>query len=87
MSKQVQFRRGTAEEHKNFIGANGEITVDTTNKTVRIHDGVTPGGASSMTLEMFENLTSGIIRALGYRFDEASGCFILDFGVMGDETK
>lgn len=44
MSKQIQFRRGSATEHANFIGANGEITVDTTNKTLRVHDGETAGG-------------------------------------------
>ncbi|HBP26610.1 MAG TPA: hypothetical protein DD611_01310 [Alphaproteobacteria bacterium] len=44
MSRQIQFRRGTADEHKNFIGAVGEITVDTTNQTLRVHDGVTAGG-------------------------------------------
>lgn len=44
MSRQIQFRRGTATEHENFIGAMGEITVDTTNKTLRVHDGTTVGG-------------------------------------------
>lgn len=44
MSRQIQFRRGTADEHKNFTGAEGEITVDLTNKTLRVHDGVTAGG-------------------------------------------
>ena len=32
------------DEHKNFTGAEGEITVDTTNKTPRVHDGETAGG-------------------------------------------
>jgi len=44
MATEVRWRRGTAEEHENFTGANGEITVDTTNKTLRVHDGETPGG-------------------------------------------
>jgi len=44
MAIQVKFRRGTATQHNSFTGANGEITVDTTNKTLRIHDGVTVGG-------------------------------------------
>ena len=43
MSKQIQFRRGTETEHATFTGANGEITVDTTNKTLRVHDGETAG--------------------------------------------
>lgn len=44
MSRQIQFRRGTSAEHENFTGAVGEITVDTTNNTVRVHDGATLGG-------------------------------------------
>ena len=44
MAIQVKFRRGTATQHNSFTGANGEITVDTTNKTLRVHDGVTVGG-------------------------------------------
>lgn len=44
MSRQIQLRRGSADEHTNFIGANGEVTVDTTNKTLRVHDGETAGG-------------------------------------------
>ena len=46
MSKsiQVQMRGGTQEEHESFIGANKEVTVDTTNYTLRVHDGSTNGG-------------------------------------------
>lgn len=44
MSRQIQIRRGTAAEHENFTGAVGEITMDTTNNTIRVHDGQTPGG-------------------------------------------
>ncbi len=44
MSRQVQIRRGSATAHTNFTGAIGEITMDTTNKTLRVHDGITPGG-------------------------------------------
>lgn len=44
MSTQIQRRRGTAVEHNSFTGAVGETTVDTTNNTVRVHDGVTVGG-------------------------------------------
>ena len=46
MSRQIQIRRGTAAEHENFTGAVGEITMDTTNKTIRVHDGQTPGGTA-----------------------------------------
>ena len=44
MSRQIQIRRGTADENDAFTGAIGEITMDTTNKTLRVHDGSTLGG-------------------------------------------
>ena len=50
MAKQLQLRSGTATEHNNFTGANGEVTVDTTNKTLRVHDGSTVGGTRLATL-------------------------------------
>lgn len=44
MATQVQLRRGTATQNDAFTGAVGEVTVDTTNKRLRLHDGVTAGG-------------------------------------------
>ena len=45
---QVKLRRGTIAEHDTtnggFTGAEGEVTVDTTNDTLRVHDGTTAGG-------------------------------------------
>jgi hypothetical protein len=44
MSTQVQYRRGSEAQNNAFTGALGEITVDTTNDTLRVHDGSTAGG-------------------------------------------
>lgn len=44
MTKQIQIRRGTAAQHQEFTGAIGEITMDTTTNTLRVHDGATVGG-------------------------------------------
>ena len=44
MATQVQFRRGTTAEHSGFKGADGEVTVDTSLKTVVIDDAITNGG-------------------------------------------
>lgn len=44
MSRQIQIRRGSAAENDSFTGAIGEITMDTTNNTLRVHDGITTGG-------------------------------------------
>ena len=50
MAIQIQLRQGTTTEHNTFTGANGEVTVDTTNKTLRVHDGYTIGGTRLATL-------------------------------------
>lgn len=44
MSTQVRFRRGTTVETNSFVGAGGEVTVDTTKNTCVVHDGITAGG-------------------------------------------
>ena len=44
MTRILQIRRGTAAQNDNFTGLSGEITMDTTNKTLRVHDGETLGG-------------------------------------------
>jgi len=44
MSTQIKTRRGTAAEHTSFTGAEGELTVNTTNDSVHVHDGATAGG-------------------------------------------
>lgn len=44
MTRILQIRRGTSAQNDNFTGMVGEITMDTTNKTVRVHDGETLGG-------------------------------------------
>jgi len=44
MAVQVQLRRGTTSQNNSFTGAAGEITVDTTNQNIRVHDGSTAGG-------------------------------------------
>ncbi len=44
MPKQVRIRRGTTAQHTTFVGADGEVTFDTTKKVLVVHDGVTAGG-------------------------------------------
>lgn len=50
MATQVQYRRGTGAQNDAFTGALGEITVDTTNGTLRVHNGVTAGGSNIATV-------------------------------------
>ncbi len=46
MSKTVQFKRGNANVSASYVGAQGEITINTDNFTLNVHDGTTPGGYS-----------------------------------------
>ena len=50
MSTQIQYRRGTGIQNDAFTGVLGEITVDTSNKTLRVHDGTTIGGSNVATV-------------------------------------
>ena len=58
MSTQVQFRRGTAAENNAFTGALAEVTVNTTDNTLRVHDGVTVGGFTMVGLAATQTLTN-----------------------------
>lgn len=57
----VQQYRGTTAQHANYAGAAGEITVDTTKKTVVVQDGVTKGGTplakESVKIKAGESIT------------------------------
>ena len=44
MATQLQLRKGTTTEHSTFVGADGEVTVDTDKDVLVVHDGVTAGG-------------------------------------------
>ncbi len=46
MARKIQIRRGTTAQNNTFIGGEGEVTMDTDVKTLRVHDGVTPGGVA-----------------------------------------
>lgn len=49
MATQTQLRRGTAAQNNSFTGAVGELSYDTENKSVRVHDGSTAGGIAVST--------------------------------------
>ena len=44
MTKQLQLRRGSAAQHSDFVGAQGELTVVTDDWSLRVHDGSKAGG-------------------------------------------
>jgi hypothetical protein len=58
MAIQVQLRRGTSAQNNSFTGAAGEVTVNTTDNTLRVHDGSTAGGATIVGLTASQTLTN-----------------------------
>lgn len=44
MPIQLQFRRGNTIQNSAFVGAEGEVTVDTAKRILVVHDGLTTGG-------------------------------------------
>ena len=63
MSTQVQYRRGTGAQNNAFTGALGEITVDTTNWTLRVHDGATAGGGGNLATVAYVDAEIGGLSA------------------------
>jgi hypothetical protein len=53
----VQFRRGTTAQNNSFTGAAGEITVDTTLGTIRVHNGTT-GGNTLASIDAVQTLSN-----------------------------
>ena len=49
MAKILKFKRGNTAKNNAYTGSAGELTVDTTKKTVVVHDGVTAGGSALAT--------------------------------------
>lgn len=41
---QIIFKKGTTAQNNTYLGISGEITIDVTKKTLRVHDGVSIGG-------------------------------------------
>ena len=58
MPTALQFRRGTTSQNNSFTGAVGEISVDTTLDTLRLHDGSTAGGFALVSATAAQTLTN-----------------------------
>ena len=82
MAYAIQRRRGTSTEHNSFTGLVGEITIDTTNNTIRVHDGSTAGGhrlakySEINTQENIEDTVGNLLTAgsgISLSYDDAAG--------------
>ena len=60
MTTALQLRRGTTAQHSSFTGAIGEVTVDTSKKTIVVHDGATPGGMPLLPKTMTDGTANGV---------------------------
>ena len=60
MALQIQLRRGTHSQHSTFTGVLGEVTVNTTNNSLHMHDGTSVGG-HELAKTNFSNVASGAI--------------------------
>lgn len=61
MATQVQFRRGTKPQHTSFTGVIGEVTVNTTNKSLHVHDGTTAGGFEAARADLSNANNVGVL--------------------------
>ena len=58
----VQFRRGTTAQNNSFTGAAGELSVDTTLGTIRVHNG-TAGGNILASIDAVQTLSNKTLSA------------------------
>lgn len=66
--RRLQLRRGNSTAVSTYTGAAGEVVIDTTNWTLRVHDGVTQGGyvVTANTTSLNANITQANLGLKGY---------------------
>jgi hypothetical protein len=80
MPTQVQFRRGTTAQNNSFTGAAGELSINTSNSTIRVHDGSTAGGSELATVASTSNATNLTTGTLNSARLPASGVSAATYG-------
>lgn len=58
MAKRVKRLRHAIAQALAFVGFDGELTVDTTNKSIRVHDASTPGGFEQARADLANAITA-----------------------------
>ena len=66
MSRTLQFKRYANTAVANTTGANGELIIDATNKTLTIHNGVTPGGSRLATELYVTTSPQGLVASAAF---------------------
>ena len=80
---QILLKRGTTVRSLNYTSPAGEVTIDTDLRTLRIHDGVTPGG-TVITSDNTANttITSVTVNHVGNLIVTLTGNTIVDAGYV-----
>jgi hypothetical protein len=79
----VQFRRGSTTQNNAFTGAEGEITIDTTLDTLRVHDGATGGG---IAIARSADVTTANVGMIGYVDNSTTTANIGMIGYVDNST-
>lgn len=64
--KRLRFLRGNTAAIGQFVGYSGELTINTDNWTIQVHDGVTPGGHQVADLGSVPTSLSDLANDAGY---------------------
>ena len=80
MANQLQLRRGSTLSNSTFTGAVGEVTVDTDQKTLVVHDGSTQGG---FPINTFMPAGTGAVQT-NVQNKLRQTVSVMDFGAKGD---
>jgi hypothetical protein len=91
MATQIQFRRGTKSQHNSFTGATAEVTVNTTDKSLHVHDGTTQGGFELARANLSNHSGVGVLTATTFSGNvtgniNSSGISTLNTVVVGGAT-
>ena len=87
MSIQLQLRKGNTTQHSAFTGAIAEITVDTTKKTVVVHDGATAGGFPLALKTDVSNVNSNVSTLTTSNIAEGGNLYYTDSRVYSNVVQ
>jgi hypothetical protein len=83
----IKFLRGTAVLNDGYTGPAGEFTIDTTNWTVRVHDGATPGGHPQANEQALTTLVSGIGSNVSLMAQRVEALETLNIGTLAQRVQ
>jgi len=86
MATQIQFRRGSASQHEAFTGALGEVTVNTTNDSLHVHDGSTVGGFEAAKADLSNHSGVGVLTATTFSGNLDASSATINNTIVGGAT-